>query len=70
MKKNETIIEQLGGKEAIAEELGISKGAVYLWFYPKPKGSDGKIPAGRAIQIYELAKAKGIDCTIQDIIGE
>ena len=70
MKKNEQIIELLGGKEAIAETLGISRGAVYLWFYDKPKGSGGKIPATRAIQIYELAIKKGIDCTIQDIVGE
>lgn len=70
MKKNEEIIEQLGGKEAIAEALGISKGAVYLWFYPKPQGSEGKIPAARAIKIYELAQEKGIDCTLRDVLGE
>lgn len=70
MKKNEQIIERLGGKEAVADALGISKGAVYLWFYPKPQGCAGKIPAARAIKIYELAKEKGIECTLYDVIGE
>lgn len=70
MKKNEQIIEKLGGKIYVAEALGLSKRAVYLWFYPKPKGCDGKIPAARAIQIYELAQKKGLDCTLKEIIGE
>lgn len=70
MRKNEEIIDKLGGKEYLAELLNITKGAVYSWFYPKPKGSAGKIPAARAIQIYELAKERGIDCTLKDVIGE
>lgn len=70
MTRNEIIIEKLGGKQSVAETLGLSKGAVYLWFYPKPKGSNGIIPAKQAIRIWELAKEKGIDCTIQDIMGE
>lgn len=67
---NEEIIDKLGGKAVVAEKLGVSKGAVYLWFYPKPSGGNGIIPAKQAIKIYEMAKEKGIDCTIQDILGE
>ena len=70
MTRNEEIIEKLGGKSAVAEKLGLSRGAVYLWFYPKPSGSNGVIPAKQAIKIYELAQEKGIDFTIQDILGE
>lgn len=70
MTRNEEIIEKLGGKAAVAEKLGLSRGAVYLWFYPKPSGSNGIIPAKQAIRIFELAKEKGIDCSIQDILGE
>lgn len=66
---NEEIIEKLGGKVTVAEKLGITKGAVYLWFYDKPIGSGGVIPAKKAIKIYEMAKEKGIDCTLQDIMG-
>lgn len=70
MKKNESIIEKLGGKTEVAEMLGISKGAVYLWFYPKPSGSEGKIPAKHAIALHKIALSKGIDCTLEDILGE
>lgn len=66
---NEEIIEKLGGKADVAEKLGISRGAVYLWFYPKPQGCAGCVPAKQAIKIYEMAKEKGIDCTIQDVLG-
>lgn len=69
MTRNEEIIEKLGGKGVIADKLGVSKGAVYLWFYPKPSGGNGIIPARQAIKIYELAKEEGIDCTIQEVIG-
>lgn len=66
---NEQIIDILGGKEIIADYLGISKSAVYLWFHPKPKGSGGKIPPARAIKIFELAQQKKVECTINDILG-
>lgn len=70
MTRNEQIIEKLGGKQAVAEKLGLSKGAVYLWFYPKPKGCGGVVPPRQAIKIQELAKEQGIECTIQEIMGE
>lgn len=66
---NEEIIEALGGKADVAEKLGISRGAVYLWFYPKPQGCDGHVPPKQAIKIYEMAQANGIKCTINDILG-
>lgn len=68
--KNEEIIDKLGGKKVIAERLGLSIGAVYLWFYPKPKGCGGSIPPRQAIKIQELAEKKGIDCTLKEIMGE
>ena len=67
---NEQIIDKLGGKSFIAEKLHISRGAVYLWFYPKPSGGAGVIPAKQAIKIYEMAQKKGIACTIQEVMGE
>jgi hypothetical protein len=67
--KNKEIIEALGGVDYIAEYLGVSKSAVYLWFHPKPKGSGGKIPPARAIKIFELAQKRKIKCTINDILG-
>lgn len=67
--KNKEIIEALGGADYIAEYLGVSKSAVYLWFHPKPKGSGGKIPPARAIKIFELAQKRNIKCTINDILG-
>lgn len=70
MRKNEQIVEKLGGKIYVAEYLGISKGAVYLWFYDKPKGNAGQIPAKQAIKLYELAQKKHIDCTLQDLLGD
>lgn len=69
MYKNEEIIEQLGGKKFISEYLGISLSAVYLWFYKKPKGNDAVIPPKQAIKIYLLAKEKGYNYTIEDILG-
>ena len=69
MYKNEMILEKLGGKTIVAQKLGISKGAVYLWFYKKPSGMDGKIPPKQAIKIFNLAKKRGIECTIDDILG-
>lgn len=67
---NEEIIDKLGGKVVVAEKLGISKAAVYLWFYPKPQGSGKIIPPKQAIRIFELAQEAGIDCTIRDVLGE
>lgn len=70
MTKSELIIEKLGGKAYVAELLGISKAAVYLWFYPKPSGGDGHIPPKQAIRLHEIAQKKGIDCTLKDLLGE
>ena len=67
--KSEELIEKIGGKLYVAEKLGISKAAVYLWFYPKPSGSEGHVPAKQAIKLHELAKQKGIDCELNDFIG-
>ncbi len=67
--KNKDIIDMLGGIDYVAERLGISKNAVYLWFYEGQKGKNGIIPANRAITIYRWAQEKGIDCTLEDVLG-
>lgn len=69
MYKSEMIIEKLGGKPYIAEKIGVSRGAAYLWFYGKPKGCEGKIPPRSAIKILKIAKEKGVECTLEDLVG-
>ena len=67
--KSEELIEKIGGKLFVADALGISKSAVYLWFYDKPSGSEGKIPAKQAIRLHEIALSKGIKCELKDFLG-
>ena len=70
MYKNEEIIDELGGKRSVANYLGIGVSAVYLWFFKKPKGNEGRIPPKQAIKIHKLAQEKGLNYTIEEILGE
>jgi hypothetical protein len=66
----ETMIKRFGGREQLAEALGVHIVQVYRWTYPKEKkGTGGSIPARHFQTLLRAAKERGIRVRPADLIG-
>lgn len=65
-----SLIEQFGGHKSLAEALGVDETRVFRWTYPKGRagGTGGAIPPRHWPKLLELAKAKDIELTADDLV--
>lgn len=69
MSVAETIFERFGGREAVAELLGVNIVQTYRWTYPKDrKGTGGKIPPRHWPLLLAEAKKRGIRLDAEELI--
>ncbi len=68
MSVAETIFERFGGREAVADLLGVNIVQTYRWTYPKDrKGTGGKIPSRHWSPLLKAAKARGIKLRLDEL---
>jgi len=61
------VIERLGGKSAVSEELGISRSALSRWCSPHPQGTGGLIPQRYWPSLIAMARTKRVRVTVQEL---
>lgn len=64
-----TIIEALGGRTYVAEQLDIDRSTISRWCQPHPGGTGGKIPVRYWKAIMRLAREDNIEVTLGDLSG-
>lgn len=62
-----TVIEKLGGKAAVAEELELDKSALSRWCQPRPAGTGGVIPQRHWPALMLMARRKSVDITLEEL---
>lgn len=62
-----TVIERLGGKAVVAEALGLDRSTLSRWCQPRPEGTGGQIPQRHWGQLITMARAQGVDITVQEL---
>jgi hypothetical protein len=62
-----TIIEKLGGKSAVAAELGLDKSALSRWCMARPAGTGGMIPQKWWGPLMRLAQARRVRLTLREL---
>ena len=63
------VLERLGGRRAVAEQLGISFGAVCRWCAAPPVGTGGRIPAKHWPALLEMAEQQGKRLSVRALSG-
>lgn len=61
------VIEKLGGKTVVADELGLNKSALSRWCAPRPEGTGGMVPQRYWPQLMEMARRQGVVITLQEL---
>lgn len=62
-----TVIEKIGGADAVAKVTGRNVSRVYRWMYPRERGgTDGVIPHLEARKLLDHAAANGIALSPND----
>jgi hypothetical protein len=71
MTAAETIIEKFGGRQELANVLGVNISQTYRWTYPKSQsgGTGGAIPSRHFPKLLKAAKARGISIDPAELIG-
>jgi DNA-binding phage protein len=70
MSVAETMIKRFGGREQLAEALGVHVVQVYRWTYPKErKGTGGSIPSRHFSTLLKVAKERGIRLRPAELVG-
>lgn len=63
----QSLIDKLGGIEAVAFATGVDKSRVYRWTYPAERGgTNGEIPRKHWSSLIAAAQARGIELTHSD----
>lgn len=71
MEPAKTVIDKLGGAQAVADFLGVSPVRVYCWTYPRTRGgTGGLIPAKHQAKLLQMADRLGIRLRAADLIQE
>lgn len=63
------IIESLGGKSAVAAELGLDKSTLSRWCKEAPGGTGGVIPQRYWPQLLQMARRQGRDISVKELAG-
>lgn len=61
------VIEKLGGKTNLAEQLNLDKSTLSRWCQPKPSGTGGLIPQRYWSALVTLARRQGVDITLEEL---
>ena len=64
-----SIIERLGGRTYVAEQLELDRSTISRWCQPHPSGTDGAIPRKHWQNLLRLAKSIGVGIDAQTIAG-
>lgn len=64
-----TIIEALGGRTYVAEQLDIDRSTISRWCQPHPGGTGGQIPTRYWKSIIAIGREAGVDLTLSDLSG-
>lgn len=65
------IIERLGGYQAVAELLGITRNGVQRWTYPAPRGVNNRVPMRHWTALVQKSGGKvSLDELMTDEVGE
>jgi hypothetical protein len=64
-----TLIEALGGRTFVAEQLDIDRSTISRWCQPHPTGTDGQIPVRYWKAIMALGRQSGVEITLSDLSG-
>lgn len=63
------IIERLGGKNDVAEALGLDKSTLSRWCQPRPSGTGGMIPQRYWGALMQMARTKKVRVKLEDLIA-
>ena len=63
------IIERLGGKNDVAEALGLDKSTLSRWCQPRPSGTGGMIPQRYWGELMQMARTKKVRVKLEDLIA-
>jgi hypothetical protein len=61
------VIEKLGGKTALAGELGLHKSTLTRWCQPRPEGTGGQIPQKYWPSLMGVARSHGVRLGLKDL---
>jgi len=73
MSPAERVIQKFGGRQKVAEALGIDISRVYRWTYPRERGgTDGRIPLRQVAKLHKVAAERGIKLklSMDDVLGD
>lgn len=62
-----SVLQRLGGKNAVAAELNLSSSTLSRWCSPRPKGTGGAIPQRYWPQLLALAKKGNVSLVVGDL---
>jgi len=62
-----TVIEKLGGKSFVAEQLSLDKSTLSRWCQPRPMGTGGTIPQKHWARLLEMAREKRVRITLKEL---
>lgn len=63
-----SVIQKLGGKSAVASELGLAPSTLSRWCQPSPEGTGGVIPQKHWPALLSLAKKQRIALKVSDLV--
>jgi hypothetical protein len=62
-----TVLEKLGGKTAVAAELGLAASTLSRWCQPSPQGTGGTIPQKHWPALLAFAKKQRVPLSVSDL---
>jgi len=62
-----SVIQKLGGKTALANDLQLFPSTLSRWCQPTPAGTGGRIPQKYWRQLFEIAKERGVDIKLEEL---
>lgn len=62
-----TVIEKLGGKSFVAEQLSLDKSTLSRWCQPRPMGTGGVIPQKHWARLLEMAAEQRVRITLKEL---
>lgn len=62
-----SVIEKLGGKSEVAEQLGLDKSTLSRWCQPRPQGTGGLVPQRYWPQLLQMAREQNVRITLKEL---
>lgn len=61
------VVEKLGGRQVVADTLGIDKSTVVRWCHPHPQGTGGIIPQRYWPRLMQMAREQGVRISLKEL---